>query len=156
MTGDRRAPQLARPTVFFVLCSHHSLTTPPFAVFKIALESRRDRIGAMLSPAMSPAYLTDRCCLTCGYRGRELQGRRGQERLVCPQCRQDLYSRPARTYAEMEGLAQPCPRATSEPLPLPGRRRMSILRFAGGLLGAGILLVCATGRPMSRRRGLFR
>ena len=93
----------------------------------------------MLRSARGSEYLTDRCCLTCGYRGRELQGRRGQERLICPQCRQDLYVRPARSYAEMEGLVQPGAEARTHD----GTRRdgaargrwVSILRMAGGLIG---------------------
>jgi hypothetical protein len=84
--------------------------------------------------AASEAYLVDRCCLTCGYRGRELQARRGQERLVCPQCRQDLYTRPPRSYAEMEGLVESAGREAGEATP--ARRRVALLRFAGELLGA--------------------
>ena len=84
--------------------------------------------------------------LTCGYRGRELQGRRGQERLACPRCCQDLYTRPARTYAEMEGPAQPA-RAMSPPTTAPGRRRLSLIRLAGGLLGSvGLMLTRSGGR----------
>ncbi len=94
----------------------------------------------MSRPPASQAYLTDRCCLTCGFRGRELQGRRGQERLTCPQCRQDLYTRPARTYAEMEGLVEM--RRTPESSPqTPERRRRSLFQFAGEVLGVGLLLV---------------
>ena len=49
-----------------------------------------------------------RMCLHCGYRGRELQGDRSQLVFQCPSCRGDLYARPARTYAEMEGLSETC------------------------------------------------
>lgn len=102
-------------------------------------------IQTMPALEADPAYLTDRCCLTCGYRGRELQGRRGQERLVCPQCRQDLYARPARTYAEMEGLAEPV--AVAEPgADSPMKRRVSLLRLAGEIVGVGLMLV----RPATR------
>lgn len=104
---------------------------------------------AVLDP--DPAYLTDRCCLTCGYRGRELQGRRGQERLVCPQCRQDLYARPARTYAEMEGLAAPV--AGAQPIAdTPMKRRVSLLRLAGEIVGVGLMLVS----PAKRRGSALR
>lgn len=54
-------------------------------------------------PAL-PAELERRLCLRCGYRGRLLQGDRGRMRFTCPACRCDLYARPARSYAEMEGL----------------------------------------------------
>jgi predicted RNA-binding Zn-ribbon protein involved in translation (DUF1610 family) len=43
-------------------------------------------------------------CLNCGHDGPELQGERGQALFVCPCCGQDLYARPPRSYAEMEGL----------------------------------------------------
>lgn len=106
-----------------------------------------------------PAYLTDRCCLTCGFRGRELQGRRGRERLVCPQCRQDLYARPARTYAEMEGLIEP-PVLVTSPAESPIKRRVSLLRLAGEIVGAGLMLVnpgkrsgTKPRRPSAHRRG---
>ncbi|MEZ6232608.1 MAG: hypothetical protein R3B68_00305 [Phycisphaerales bacterium] len=93
----------------------------------------------MLRSAHGCEYLTDRCCLTCGYRGRELQGRRGHERLVCPQCRQDLYVRPARSYAEMEGLVENREGALAHaPSTRDGAargRRVSIFRLAGGLIG---------------------
>lgn len=45
-------------------------------------------------------------CLDCGYRGRELQGERILVTFTCPSCQADLYARPARSYAEMEGLEQ--------------------------------------------------
>lgn len=116
-----------------------------FTLLKIACASRGGTIHAMPAPAPSLAYLDDRCCLTCGYRGRELQGRRGQDRLVCPRCRQDLYARPIRSYAEMEGLSEPTTSAALEPRPH-GHRRLSLLRFAGEVLGAGLMLV----RPASK------
>ena len=106
---------------------------------KIAWKVRSDTMIPMLRSAQGPEYLTDRCCLTCGYRGRELQGRRGQERLICPRCRQDLYVRPARSYAEMEGLVTKQDDALEHgPSTRGGRargRRVSIFRLAGGLIG---------------------
>jgi hypothetical protein len=48
--------------------------------------------------------LQTRACLRCGYRGPELQGDRPEPPLVCPACGEDLYSRPPRSYAELEGL----------------------------------------------------
>lgn len=48
--------------------------------------------------------LAERFCPRCGYRGAELQGPRGVSVFVCNACGEDLYSRPARSYLEMEGL----------------------------------------------------
>lgn len=48
-----------------------------------------------------------RFCPRCGYRGNELQGSRGGLVIACPNCREDLYSRPARSYLEMEGFLDP-------------------------------------------------
>lgn len=42
-------------------------------------------------------------CLGCGYDGAELQ-RVEDGPYECPHCFQDLYERPAMSYAEMEGL----------------------------------------------------
>jgi len=108
-----------------------------------------DIIQPMPALEADPAYLTDRCCLTCGFRGRELQGRRGRERLVCPKCHQDLYARPARTYAEMEGLAEPVASAGGV-VDSPMRRRVSLLRLAGEIVGVGLMLV-GTGKRSGQR-----
>ncbi len=51
-----------------------------------------------------PARLKTRTCLSCGYDGPSLQGRRAHITVSCPCCGQDLYARPPRSYAEMEGL----------------------------------------------------
>lgn len=48
--------------------------------------------------------LDERMCLGCGYRGPELQGPHGLTEVWCPECGEDLYSRPARSYRELEGL----------------------------------------------------
>ncbi len=45
-----------------------------------------------------------RRCLSCGYAGPELQGDRGKLAFRCPACAEDLYSRPAMSYSEMEGF----------------------------------------------------
>lgn len=59
------------------------------------------------------ASITDRMCLACGYRGPELQPADTDGCVPgvfeCPCCRADLYARPARSYAEMEGLPFPAP-----------------------------------------------
>jgi hypothetical protein len=43
-------------------------------------------------------------CLCCGHAGRTLQGDRGLTTFECPSCGEDLYARPPRSYAELEGL----------------------------------------------------
>ncbi|MBX3351613.1 MAG: hypothetical protein KF684_01655 [Phycisphaeraceae bacterium] len=77
-----------------------------------------------------------RFCPRCGHRGGELQGARGRLVIACPKCREDLYSRPARSYLEMEGFGEPAdygwPRELrpwrteqSDPRPRPARRASS-------------------------------
>ncbi len=41
-------------------------------------------------------------CLACGYRGPALQG--PARAIRCPGCGADLYARPPRSYAELEGF----------------------------------------------------
>lgn len=48
--------------------------------------------------------LRQRICLACGYRGPEVQQGFPIEVFVCPACACDLYARPPRSYAEMEGV----------------------------------------------------
>ena len=43
-------------------------------------------------------------CLGCGFDGRGLQTGHAEPAWKCPKCGADLYSRPPRSYAEMEGL----------------------------------------------------
>ena len=57
------------------------------------MERRRDR-----------ERIARRRCVCCGYDGGPLQGPRGRLVFDCPACGADLYARPARTYAELEGL----------------------------------------------------
>ncbi len=54
-----------------------------------------------------PSRLMKKTCLSCGYHGRALQGERGLSVYQCPACQADLYARPPRSYAEMEGLTEP-------------------------------------------------
>lgn len=54
-----------------------------------------------------PSRLTCRRCLSCGYDGQELQGPLGALTFNCPACDEDLYARPPRSYAELEGLDEP-------------------------------------------------
>lgn len=42
--------------------------------------------------------------MACGYRGPEVQRGYPIEVFVCPSCACDLYARPPRSYAEMEGV----------------------------------------------------
>jgi hypothetical protein len=51
-----------------------------------------------------PARLKQRCCLVCGYDGPELQGELHDGAYRCPACDADLYARPPRSYAELEGF----------------------------------------------------
>lgn len=44
-------------------------------------------------------------CLACGYSGAEVQGPLALLKYRCPSCQTDLYARPPRSYAQMEGLA---------------------------------------------------
>lgn len=43
-------------------------------------------------------------CLVCGFRGPEMQGPLSLVKYRCPSCQADLYARPPRSYAQMEGL----------------------------------------------------
>jgi predicted RNA-binding Zn-ribbon protein involved in translation (DUF1610 family) len=71
-------------------------------------------------------------CLRCGYDGAAVQ--EGSIDFLCPNCGQDLYARPPRSYLELEGLLP------SRPL-LPQRsgfRRLSAwLTRLFGRAGAG-------------------
>lgn len=55
-------------------------------------------------PGSRSSRLAERFCPRCGYRGAELQGPRGVSVFVCQSCGEDLYTRPARSYLEMEGI----------------------------------------------------
>jgi predicted RNA-binding Zn-ribbon protein involved in translation (DUF1610 family) len=48
--------------------------------------------------------LSRKLCLACGYDGPALQGVRAETAYMCPNCGEDLYARPPRSYAELEGL----------------------------------------------------
>ncbi len=75
-------------------------------------DSRRDRGIFQSMPHLGPALsrrLTRRTCLVCGHQGRRLQGPTGLTATRCPHCNADLYARPPRSYAEMEGLVDVSP-----------------------------------------------
>ena len=85
------------------------------------------------------ARLLRRRCVGCGYDGALLRGGAARQ---CPRCGCDLRRRPARSYAEMEGLLGPAylldrvkqPRKPPTPRPAP-RLMYRWLGFAfGGLL----------------------
>ncbi|MFG0257572.1 MAG: hypothetical protein ACF8GE_06690 [Phycisphaerales bacterium JB043] len=48
--------------------------------------------------------LQKRVCLSCGYDGQPIQEHLEAIDFLCPMCDEDLYARPPRSYAEMEGL----------------------------------------------------
>lgn len=86
--------------------------------------------------------LDERLCLSCGYRGPDLQGWRGMAALRCPDCGEDLYSRPPRSYREMEGLtdesepsAEVPPPVTLPPLSWPRRLLRRAASLARRVLG---------------------
>ncbi|TVQ77692.1 MAG: hypothetical protein EA380_07065 [Phycisphaeraceae bacterium] len=95
--------------------------------------------------------LKARMCLGCGYRGREFQGERLHRTYTCPNCNADLYARPPRSYAELEGLDAspvPCERVSITIEPPPARSR-GLDRWAGRaewlvILLLAIALVLAT------------
>lgn len=79
-----------------------------------------------------------RLCLTCGYRGGRIQRHLRLVGYRCPKCGQDLYARPPRSYAEMEGFAHD----------IPTRVRTGVARAGascGGLVGVLIRTVAALG-----------
>lgn len=68
--------------------------------------------GSMASRLRTiPAHIHVRRCVCCGYDGALLKHGRAPR---CARCGCDLRARPARSYAEMEGLAPP-PEAQSAP-----------------------------------------
>ena len=76
-----------------------------------------------------PARLRQRCCLICGYDGPELQGDTdGTYR--CPACDADLYARPPRSYAELEGFivqTPAAPPADEPPAPVKAKRSWAVI-----------------------------
>lgn len=105
---------------------------------------------------LAPPRLQRRLCPSCGYHGRELQGERGQRTFVCPACHCDLYARPARSYAEMEGFVEPTrpvsfdrlSRLIANTVETRPSRRKRLLR-AAGLVSltfalAGVMLIALT------------
>ncbi len=85
-----------------------------------------------------------RMCLACGRRGPEFQGDVADGPFECPSCHADLYARPPRSYAEMEGIEPTAPdarwaRARRADRPdQPPRVPHPLLRIPLGLLIIGV------------------
>ncbi|MDX2115396.1 MAG: hypothetical protein SFZ24_07210 [Planctomycetota bacterium] len=71
-----------------------------------------------------PVRLSRRMCRGCGFDGGALQPTSDQPSWVCPRCGADLYARPPRSYAEMEGFE---PSGDARVTAAPARRSTSIL-----------------------------
>lgn len=88
--------------------------------------------------------LTVRRCVACGYHGSLLRNGHAQ---ICARCGCDLVKRPARSYAEMEGLLGQ-PMTLDEPLSTPRRQERLIHRWLAFLfltaIGFIALLYLAT------------
>ncbi|MFO0875237.1 MAG: hypothetical protein U0575_14870 [Phycisphaerales bacterium] len=101
----------------------------------------------MASPLRtSPARLHARRCVRCGYDGALLKGGRAPR---CARCGCDLRARPARSYAEMEGLV-PAP-TTQRPAHRADEQRI-IERWLAGAVVA-IVVVIATAALLARLSG---
>ncbi len=94
----------------------------------------------------SASRLHARRCVQCGA---ESQTARGFRSASCPSCGCDFRQRPARSYAEMEGLieSRPALRRSAEELEATVIERWILVIFAGAILivVAVSLLVRATG-----------
>jgi predicted RNA-binding Zn-ribbon protein involved in translation (DUF1610 family) len=90
------------------------------------------------------SWVTARVCLGCGYDGSELQTQDESATFLCPCCGQDLYARPPKSYAEMEGLVEsapslPCDEIGSDACDVDPEAAIASLWWRGwwrGLLGA--------------------
>lgn len=63
-------------------------------------------------------------CLACGYRGPALEG--PERALRCPSCGEDLYARPPKSYAELEGFLPSDDTIDMHSRPAQGTRRRRI------------------------------
>lgn len=104
-------------------------------------------------------HLERQRCVRCGYDGPDLQGpaianaeRMGAPLLSCPRCQQDLYTRPPRSYAELEGFSQPTSRPTPPRVDIGSRRRLWRNSFA---LMASSAASTLTPRSPRRTVGAF-
>ncbi|MHC4992564.1 MAG: hypothetical protein ACYTGC_16460, partial [Planctomycetota bacterium] len=78
-----------------------------------------------------------RRCLACGYDGDLLRGGRAE---YCARCGCDLVRRPARSYAEMEGLVG-CPLTIDSPLARPRRDERLTHKWFAFLFFAALLMI---------------
>ncbi len=93
--------------------------------------------------------LLQRQCVACGYDGALLRAGRAER---CARCGCDLSERPARSYAEMEGLAEPGPSRPFAP-PADTQRQRLFRRWLAFMLLVTLLLVvvvylCAAAFPL--------
>lgn len=82
-----------------------------------------------------------RCCPCCGYAGWELQLRGEDSAFNCPNCDQDLYARPALSYAQREGLIPGTVQLAEPALPAPPRVTLVVRLWRG---------VCSAARRVFR------
>ncbi len=92
-------------------------------------------------PGTLQKHLLQRRCVACGYDGALLRDGAASR---CARCGCDLRRRPARSYAEMEGMVV---RAPQRRVPPPEKRSHDLQRqllgrwLAFGLLAMGLLLL---------------
>jgi predicted RNA-binding Zn-ribbon protein involved in translation (DUF1610 family) len=82
-----------------------------------------------------------RCCPCCGYAGWELQLTDDESAYRCPNCDQDLYARPALSYAQREGLIPGIVRLNAEATAPRERAALPVRLWRG---------VCAAARRVLR------
>lgn len=90
----------------------------------------------------APAWIHRKRCLYCGEDGRAIQAACRTAVFRCPRCMGDLYARPPRSYAELEGLAPE--RTPSELRPADAaqvRRRRGPLGALIGLMRSAVACV---------------
>jgi hypothetical protein len=93
-------------------------------------------------------------CLSCGFDGAAIQSDSREHGWQCPRCNADLYARPPRSYAELEGLNDPEPRPAPTLRPRAAMRGRHVTPLQGPLslterrgpsLAAAIMLALALG-----------
>lgn len=93
-------------------------------------------IAMPVRTAILDRRLLMRRCVACGFDGEELLGGPTSR---CPQCGCDLHERPARSYAEMEGLVgMPLVRPVES---LPSIRKPALERWLAFLVLTGACLI---------------
>ncbi|MBX3407506.1 MAG: hypothetical protein KF869_12170 [Phycisphaeraceae bacterium] len=87
--------------------------------------------------AETRSWMHARCCPCCGYAGWELQLPAEESAFCCPNCDQDLYARPALSYAQREGLIPGIVQLAAEVPALEQRTHLAVRVWRG---------VCAAAR----------